>query len=100
MLFLGHINCAELRGMPGADDLPPSGLLAFFGDHDSVSGCMSGLGAAVFHWPEINCLQPAAPDIELLRTFPHCALALRPLIDLPDPSSSVVQTLLVDPEQV
>jgi Domain of unknown function (DUF1963) len=101
MLFLGHINCTELRGMPSADDLPPSGLLAFFGDHDSVSGCMlTGLGTAVFHWPEIDCLRPAAPDIEPLQTLPHCALALRRLTDLPDPSSRVVQDILTDAEQV
>jgi hypothetical protein len=39
LLFVGQINCAELRGLPGAEPLPTSGLLAFFGDHDAVTGC-------------------------------------------------------------
>jgi hypothetical protein len=36
LLFVGQINCAELRGLPGAELLPSSGLLGFFGDYASV----------------------------------------------------------------
>ena len=101
MLFLGQINCADLRGLPAADVLPSSGLLAFFGDHDAVTGCMmTALGVAVFYWREIDRLAPAAPPIELIRVSPLCALALRPLIDLPDPYSDVVQAILKDAGQV
>jgi len=101
MLFLGQINCADLRGLPGADELPSCGVLAFFGDHDSVSGCMlTGLGAAVFHWPDIDRLEPAAPAIEPLIIFPLCALASRPLVDLPDPFSTAAQDVLTDDEQI
>ena len=39
MLFVGQIDCAALRGLPGAELLPPHGVLAFFGDHDAVQGC-------------------------------------------------------------
>jgi uncharacterized protein YwqG len=38
LFFLGQINCAELQGIPAAEKLPPSGLLAFFADHDAVNG--------------------------------------------------------------
>lgn len=101
MLFLGHINCADLHGLPGAEELPSSGLLAFFGDHDSVTGCLlTGNGAAVFHWPDVERLQPAAPAVEPLMVFPLCALTLRPLTDLPDPFSGVVQDILTNQAQV
>jgi hypothetical protein len=39
MLFVGQIDCAELRGLPGAELLPAHEVLAFFGDHDAVQGC-------------------------------------------------------------
>jgi len=101
MLFLGHINCAELRGLPGAEALPSSGILAFFGDHDVVTGClMTALDVAVFHWPQIDRLVPVTPPIELMMVLPLCALAWRPLIDLPDPYSDVVQSILTDQDQL
>jgi len=101
MLFVGHINCSELHDLPGAERLSSSGLLAFFGDHDSVTGCLlTGRGVAVFHWPDINHLLPATPPIELMMVFPLCALVFRALIDLPDPFSTVVGDILTDEEQV
>jgi Domain of unknown function (DUF1963) len=54
LLFVGHINCAELRGLPGADLLPRSGLLAFFGDHDAVRGCFPFSDGGVYHWPDVG----------------------------------------------
>jgi uncharacterized protein YwqG len=101
MLFLGQINCAELQGIPGAEQLPSCGLLAFFGDHDSVMGCdIAGGGVSVFHWPDIGALTATKPPIEVLRELPPCALVFRTLIDLPEPSSHVVDGILTDREQV
>lgn len=89
LFFLGQINCAELRGLPAAEKLPPSGLLAFFADHDAVNGCTSAYeGAfAVYYWTDLDRLVPAKPSVELQETIPLCALAFRPMIDLPDPTS-------------
>jgi Domain of unknown function (DUF1963) len=101
LLFVGQIDCAELQNLPGAEALPPSGLLSFFGDHDGVMACrFEACDIAVHHWPELDRLRPAAPPIEPALVFPVCALALRPLIDLPDPFSRAVQGLLPDAGQV
>ena len=89
-LFVGHINCAELRGLPGAEQLPASGLLAFFGDHDAVTGCFPFDSHCVFYWPDAERLIQAKAPIEPLEIFPTCALAPRPLIDLPHPDSTAV----------
>jgi len=89
-LFVGHINCAELRGLPGAEQLPASGLLAFFGDHDAVTGCFPFDSHCVFYWPDVERLIQAKAPIEPLETFPTCPLAPRPLTDLPHPDSTVV----------
>jgi Domain of unknown function (DUF1963) len=83
LLFVGQINCAELRGLPGAEQLPASGLLAFFGDHDAVTGCFPFDSHCVFYWPDAERLIQAKAPIEPLEIFPTCALAPRPLIDLP-----------------
>jgi uncharacterized protein YwqG len=99
MLFLGQINCADLEGMPGAEEVPASGLLSFFGDHDAVMACDFAGDVAVFHWTELDGLAPASPPIEVLRVFPPCALALRSLVDLPDPSSRAATDILADEEQ-
>ena len=95
MFFLGQINCAELRGIPAAEKLPPSGLLAFFADHDLVNGCTSSYeGAfAVFYWTELERLVAAKPPIELQEILPLCALAFRPMIELPDSSSTAIESL-------
>jgi uncharacterized protein YwqG len=95
LFFLGQINCAELRGIPAAEKLPPSGLLAFFADHDALNGhdLYGEEGFAVFHWTELDQLAPATPPIEVLEVLPLCALGFRPLIDLPDPLSGVLGPL-------
>jgi uncharacterized protein YwqG len=90
LLFVGQINCAELRGLPGAEQLPASGLLAFFGDHDAVTGCYPFDSHCVFYWPEAERLIQAKAPIEPLEIFPTCALVPRPLIDLPHPDSTAV----------
>ena len=99
MLFLGQINCEDLKNLPGADRLPSSGMLVFFGDHDAVMGCGYD-DVAVFHWADVENLMPANPPVELTRVFPVCALLYRPLIDLPDPHSNAVQQLLTSKDDV
>jgi uncharacterized protein YwqG len=93
MLFVGQIDCAELRGLPGAELLPPHGVLAFFGDHDAVQGGDSLGMSAVYHWPEADRLVAAQPPIEPILTFPACAMAPRPILDLPHPFSHAVSKL-------
>ena len=90
LLFVGQINCAEVRGLPGAEQLPASGLLAFFGDHDAVNGCFPFDSRCVFYWPDAERLIQAKAPIDPLYTFPICALVPRPLIDLPHPDSTAV----------
>jgi len=101
MFFLGQINCAELKGLPAAEKLPSTGLLAFFGDHDAV---MSGIRrrdkpTAVYYWPEIDRLVPVTPPLELQIVFPLCGLAFYPFTDLPDPFSQAVEAVLPEEEQ-
>jgi uncharacterized protein YwqG len=99
LLFVGQINCAELRGLPGAELLPPAGLLAFFAGYDALHGCEPFGPIAVFYWPEPAHLVPARSPIELLEVFPPCALALRPIVDLPHPFSKAVSKLELRGEQ-
>jgi hypothetical protein len=100
LLFVGQINCAELRGLPGAELLPSTGLLAFFGDHDGLMACrIEARDIAIYHWTEIDSLVRATAPIAPSIVFPLCALALRPLIDLPDPLSRAVQNLSLSEEQ-
>jgi len=95
LFFLGQINCAELRGLPAAEKLPPSGLLTFFADHDAVNGCTSDYkeAFAVYHWTDLDLLTPAIPPVELQQIFPLCALAFRPMIEFPDPTSRFIAGL-------
>jgi uncharacterized protein YwqG len=99
LLFVGQINCAELRGLPSAEQLPASGLLAFFGDHDAVNGCFPFDSHCVFYWPDVERLVPAKAPIEPLETFPTCALTPRPLIDLPYPDSTAVSGFGLNKQQ-
>jgi uncharacterized protein YwqG len=98
-LFVGQINCAEFTGQPGAEPLPPSGLLAFFGDHDAVTGCFPFDSHCVFYWPDLDRLVPIEAAVDPLEVFPACALMLRPLVDLPHPFSRAVGMLSVSEEQ-
>jgi Domain of unknown function (DUF1963) len=99
MLFVGQIDCAELRGLPGAELLPPDGVLAFFGDHDAVQGCDSLDMSAVYHWPGADRLVAAQPPIEPILIFPACAMAPRPILDLPHPFSHAVSKLQLGKEE-
>jgi len=100
MLFIGQINFADLAGLPGAEALPAHGLLSLFGDHDTVMGCLlTGQGGATFYWPDTSDLVPARPPLEMLTVLPRAELRFRPLLDLPDPASSVVGAILTDPDR-
>ena len=101
LLFVGHINCAELRGLPGVELFPSSGLLAFFGDHDAVEACRieAQSDIAVYHWTDVDHLVPAVAPIEPIKTFLECLLVFRPLIDLPDPHSRAIRHLRPSKEQ-
>lgn len=70
LLFVGQINCGELSGLPGAEQLPASGLLSFFGDHDAVTGCFPFDSHCVFYWPNVERLAPAKADLEPIEVFP------------------------------
>jgi len=93
LLFIGQINCAEFHGLPGAEQLPTYGVIAFFGDHDAVMGCFPFGDHCVFHWPHEDNLAPAEPEIEPIEIFPPCALTPRPFLDLPHPDSRAVSEL-------
>jgi hypothetical protein len=97
LLFVGQINFAELRGVPGAELLPPSGLLAFFVDYDGITGCEPSGISGVYHWPDVEGLVPAAAPIEPSEIFPPCAVVPRPILDLPHPLSRAVSE--IDPSE-
>jgi len=101
LLFVGQINCAELQGLPGAELLPPSGLLVFFGDHDAVEACRfeAREDIAIYHWTDIDSLIPGVAPIAPAKVYPVCPLVMRPQIDLPDPDSRVVRNLKLNEEQ-
>ncbi|MDJ0514466.1 MAG: YwqG family protein [Methyloceanibacter sp.] len=100
MLFLGQIKCAEIAGLPGAERLPSSGMLSFFGDHDGVMGCDYGGGdTAVFYWPDTEALRPRPYPQEPMETIWPCNLLFRPTMDLPHPESRTVRDLKRDRAQ-
>jgi uncharacterized protein YwqG len=99
LLFVGQINCAELSGLPSAELLPASGLLAFFGDHDAVMGCFPFDDHCVFHWPDVGRLAPVTSDPDPIKVFPSCALVPRPMLDLPHPDSRAVGDLNLNEHQ-
>lgn len=99
LLFVGQINCAQLRGLPSAALLPSSGLLAFFGDYEALYGCSPFDDRGVYFWPDVDRLVPAKAPIDPLEVFPSCALTPRPTLDLPHPFSRAVRELRMGKEQ-
>jgi uncharacterized protein YwqG len=99
LLFVGQINCSEMRGLPGAEALPASGLLAFFGDHDALIGGFPFGDHCVFYWPDLNGLAPPVTSIEPLEVFSTCAVVPRPIVDLPHPHSRAVRDLGLNEQQ-
>jgi uncharacterized protein YwqG len=98
-VFVGQIDCAALRGLPGAELLPAAGLIAFFSDYEAAVGASSFDSDCVFYWPHVERLVPVEAAIEPIETFPACALLPRPLLDLPHPDSSAVGALDLNKQQ-
>ena len=100
MFFLAQIHCPDFKGLPGAELLPETGLLSFFGDHDAIGGCgwVDPTQSAIYHWTEVNRLAPADPPLELAARKEQ-GLVLRPLLDLPDPVSLAAETLQLAAEE-
>jgi uncharacterized protein YwqG len=98
LLFIAQINCADLSRLPGAEPLPGSGVLAFFADHDAVTGCGSDI-SRTYYWTDIDNLVPAAAPIEPSIIFPSCRVIMRPFVDLPHPFSRAVEELKLNKEQ-
>jgi uncharacterized protein YwqG len=99
LLFIGQVNCAELSGLPGAELLPAAGILAFFGDHDAVTGCFPFAEGGVYHWPDIGRLVPTQAPIEPAEVFLSCALVPQGIIDLPHPFSRAIKELALDEDE-
>ncbi|MGH6822048.1 MAG: DUF1963 domain-containing protein [Methylocella sp.] len=100
MFFLAQIHCPDLKGLPGAELLPETGLLSFFGDHDAINGCgwVDSSQSAVYHWAGLDRLAYADPPIELDASAEQ-GILLRPFVDLPHPVSQAVETLQLTPEE-
>ena len=77
-----------------------AGLLAFFGDHDAVTGCCPFDAGGVYFWPDVDRLARAKRlGIDPLEVFPSCALVPRPMLDLPHPFSRAVGDLDLNEDQ-
>ena len=98
LFFLGQINCADLGDFKNAEGLPRSGLLAFFGDHDTIMGCGDCVGA-VFYWPDIAQLRLAEAPVEDFEIMPVCALHLIETFELPHAWSTLVEPLALSKAQ-
>ena len=90
LVFIGQINFAELHGLPAAEVLPRSGLLAFFADYEAVVGAFPFGSRCVFYWPDVDSLVAAKARIDPIEVFLSCAIVPRSIVDLPHPSSRVV----------
>ena len=93
LLFLGQINLAELHAAIGRSLFPKDGIIQFFGDHDDVNGCGPTGGSAVFYWPDVAALQPAAAPADDFLELPRCGLDFYSAGELPHPMSEVIAAL-------
>jgi Domain of unknown function (DUF1963) len=101
LVFLAQINCSDLRGLPGAEVLPLSGLLSFFAEYDGVMACrFEARTIAIHHWPNVDALMPAKPPIPPTLVPSSCPVAMRPVIDLPHPHSQAIAKLKLSEEQL
>jgi len=100
MFFLAQIHCPDLKGLPGAELLPETGLLSFFGDHDAINGYgwVDPSQSAIYHWTELDRLAPADPPLELAARAEQ-GVVLRPFLDLPDPASQAAETMQLTAEE-
>ncbi|MGH6839258.1 MAG: DUF1963 domain-containing protein [Methylocella sp.] len=100
MFFLAQIHCPDLKGLPGAELLPETGLLSFFGDHDAINGCDGAdpSQSAIYHWTGLDRLVPTDPPLEL-EARAEQGVVLRPFVDLPHPWSMAAETLHLASEE-
>jgi uncharacterized protein YwqG len=98
LLFIGQINCAQLRKFANAASLPRDGVIGFFADYDAVHGC-GGTKAAVFYWAADRPLEVAAEPIEDFHRLPGCDLAFYETFALPDQVSGQILGLELDRAQ-
>ena len=96
-LFLASIDCAGLQGLPGSEQLPSSGILAFFADSNGVTALEFGVGN-VCHWLNVDDLVPATPEAVPNEILPLAGMAFRPFLDLPDRWSAALAPILSDRE--
>lgn len=101
LVFLAQINCSDLRGLPGAEVLPSSGLLSFFAEYDGVMACrFEARTIAIHHWPDVGALMPAIPPIPPILIPPSSPVAIRRMIDLPHPHSQAITNLKLGEERL
>ena len=93
LLFLGQINCSEVRAAIGPNPLPERGLLQFYGDHDEVFGCGPYGSSAVLYFQDPGGLQPAPAPIPAFLELPRCGLDFYETLTLPDPLNDVIAGL-------
>ena len=98
LLFIGQINCAELRKFGNTASLPRDGVISFFADHDATTGCGSDV-AAVFYWLADEQLERAPEPVDDFRQLPNCGLAFYETFALPDPTSDQILELKLDSAQ-
>jgi len=89
MLFIGQVNCLQLRKFANAARLPRDGVISFFADFDAVHGCGSD-AAAVFYWPADQPLSIAAEPIEDFHQLPGCDLGFYETFAVPDQISDQI----------
>jgi uncharacterized protein YwqG len=89
LLFIGQINCVQLRKFANAASLPRDGVISFFADYDAVHGC-GGNEAAVFYWPADRPLNLAPEPIEDFHQLPGCDLAFHETFAIPDQVSDQI----------
>jgi uncharacterized protein YwqG len=98
-LFLAQIDCAQVRAAVGTSKLPESGMLAFFGDQDDVTGCAPMGGGRVYYFPDTARLRLAALPIDDFEPLITCDVDFYTHFELPDPKSKAIAALELTKEE-
>ncbi|MGO9134002.1 MAG: DUF1963 domain-containing protein [Methylovirgula sp.] len=93
LLFLAQINCSEIRSKIDCPELPSTGLLSFFGDHDDVNGCSPTYSSAVFYFSYTNELGCADVPLENFEPLMSCGISVYESYELPHPYEQAVTVL-------
>lgn len=95
LAFLGQVNLADVAGVPGASDLPASGLLSFFYDGTQETWGFDPRDRGSWHVhfaPVVKGLKPQpAPRGADLPSFPACVLEASAVETVPPVDSTVVE---------